>query len=314
MGSKERSWVPTVSAVKQRPRRSARGWRAHLEGWQLGLVLVGTALVSAVVAAPRRVVPDAIPLPLADRGEQRRELREQETLARAAESVPLSYDTRAVGESIRRFGVALAAGDASSAEALRAQLRRQVEESYEERSAELLQLRAVQMRMFLEAIHDWEREGVESTDLAELGGGFLETAEASGWITREPRRVVLRPIELAVLFKVRWTKLVGLEESPEFRISLNDFRAYYRLLLQRPEGGGLPDQRRLAYVAAVEQRDLEYPSNLAKGVLFYRLGAYRRSVDALRAHVDSAPNGDWSLRARNYLAEANARAAEAGVP
>jgi tetratricopeptide (TPR) repeat protein len=146
----------------------------------------------------------------------------------------------------------------------------------------------------------------------ELSGGFIEIAQQNGWF-RLPHRLVLTANERAILFRLRWTELTELGNVHPFRPTLDDWRIYYRFLLQHPEGpdaSEVADARaQLAYVAALEKRDSEYPALLARGILYSKLGAYASAIEALETHLASHPRGAWRLRAQNYLAYALEQAA-----
>jgi hypothetical protein len=184
----------------------------------------------------------------------------------------------------------------------------------------LLTLRAVETLFFQRALSHWEATGEEESDLRELGGDFLSRAEESGW-TRAPHQLALSAEERAALFRMRWSELTGLRETLPFSPTLDDYREYYRLLLEHPEGplGEGGDERRdrirlqLGYVDALAKHDPDYPADLARGVLLFQLGTYAEAEQALRAHVFRHPDGPWALRAQNYLRAAAARARAAAA-
>jgi hypothetical protein len=253
------------------------------------------------------VEPAVLPLPVVDRLEQRRLVAEQRVAAAAAKKEPLPFEVRAVGEALRRYGSASASGARNSGSEL-ADLRSAVASARARNADELLfRLLGVQTELFLSALKRWEEDGSPSTDLLELAGGFINAAQRNGW-SRSPHRLVLTATERATLFRMRWTELTQLGNSRRFRPSLNEWRIYYRFLLEHPEGApDSPAERarvQLAYVAALEKRDPDYPAALARGVLYSKLGAYNSAVQALETHLARYPNGVWRLRAQNYLAYA----------
>lgn len=302
-----RSWIAGPAAVKRRPRQSRGWWERHLDGWQAGVAIVLAGLIAALLAAPRPVVPDAIPLPEVDRLEQRHTRQQIGALATEARAAGLSYDVRTIGEMIRRFGQAATDGNVGGSEQALSTLRDLAPEAADKSPNELAQLRAYQTEAFLAGLRTLEETGRATRDLVELGGRFLETARTSGWID-ENNAVVLSEGDLVTLYTIRWSELCALTKHPAFGPSLNDWRAYYRILLQRPvRATATPDEQRLAYVGALERYDSDYPSALARGVLYYRLGAHRQAAEALRTHLERYPNGAWTLRAQNYLAAANSK-------
>jgi hypothetical protein len=236
--------------------------------------------------------------------------------AEAARRSALPFEVRQVGEMLRRYGLASATGDRAGAAFQLEELRRAVKAALRTGARDrLLELRAVQAELFVEALSRWEATGLRSGELTELGGPFLDRAKAHAWVL-EPRALVLAKEERAALFRIRWVELTGLRELHPFRPSLNEWRVYYRFLLEHDESspGDSPDKsivRQLSYIAALEKRDSAFPAALARGVLFYRLGADAAAADAFRVHLTEHPTGAWRLRAQNYLAAALERGAAA---
>ena len=70
------------------------------------------------------------------------------------------------------------------------------------------------------------------------------------------------------------------------------------------------DLWRLRKVEELARFDPSYPYALSRGVLFYRLGRFPAAVQSFRDYLVADNGGRYALRARNYLAAANARAAE----
>jgi hypothetical protein len=105
-----------------------------------------------------------------------------------------------------------------------------------------------------------------------------------------------------VLFRVRWTELLGLLKTSQLRPRLDEFRLYYRVQLEHPGGASLRDQdeRRLSYLSALAVIDGEFPRALAEGVLLARLGRSEQALSALSSHLAAHPDGPWTLRAKNY--------------
>ncbi len=320
-GPEDRSWIRRAAAVKDADRHMsgrapARGWKRHFEGWELAVVAVSTVLLAALLFVPRPAEPDAFPLPEVDRVAQSRAAEADHARARAALRHPLPYDVRAVGEAFRGYGLASIERDTALVVDQRRDLER-VAALARQRfgDAPLLTLRAVQTLFFQRALSHWEATGEQNADLRELGGEFLSHAEESGWI-RAPHELVLSESERTTLFHMRWDELTGLRDTLPLSPTLDDWRAYYRLLIEHPEGslGQGGDERRdrvrlrLGYVDALSKHDPDYPADLARGVLLYQLGMYPDSAQALRAHLLRHSDGPWTLRAQNYLRAATARA------
>jgi hypothetical protein len=288
----------------------ARRLGRHLEGWQLGLLVISMALLSALLAVPRNVPPELVPPPVVDRIEQRQALEaEARHAARARAGLPL--EIRSVGEAVRRYGQAAYAAPELSTQ-VSTQLRRLAAEALARQGAErLLELRALQTELFVAALSPLRSATAAPpakppSEAIELGGGLVLAGERRAWF--EPPPLGADADELATLYRLYWSEAVGLRAHP-FALTLNEWRVYYRFLLGRPtsESDRAGDLRRkLEYVAALASHDQEYPAHLARGVLLYQSGNPIQSAGELRRHLERSPDGPWSLRARNYLAACGA--------
>lgn len=285
------------------------GIARHFGGWQLGLLAVGVALCGLWLALPRPVEPKLLPLPEVDREVLARARTEEQALARDAERSPLPFEVRAVGELIRRHGARVAAQDARGARQARDDARQLIAKVERRYGAEALRrLRAVQTEFFLRSAAGLAARAPRSQELEELAGNFAQKAKSLGWL--DPGgKLSLREEELFVLFRVRWTELAGRLESPELRPRLDEFRLYYRLLLEHPGGATRreQDERRLAYLPALARIDSDFPRTLAEGVLLYRLGRKEQALIAFSAHLAAHADGPWALRAKNYALAALAQ-------
>jgi hypothetical protein len=299
---------PSGDAVKKP--KAALGDRAAptrfarlFDGWELGALVVGLVLSAALLAVPRAARPDLIPVPGIDVAEAQTTRARYEALADRAERQTLPFETRAVGDAIRRLGSALAnAGDAEhQSRVLAERVSAALHAGQIERLAEL---RAVQARLFVRAVRAQDFGRPVSPELAALGGDFAARALKSGWASAAG--CVASDDELRTLFALRWVELTGLRERPGFKPSLAELRRYYRFLLLYPEGAGQGAARdraaaRLRYVAALARRDPDYPTDLARGTLLGTLGLDEQSSEALGAHLTRPAGSEWTLRARNYL-------------
>jgi hypothetical protein len=230
-----------------------------------------------------------------------------EELAREVRGGGLSYDVRAVGEAIRNCGAETVDGKGVD-EAVLGEVRMTVRRAREKKSERgLVQLLALQTELFIEATHAFEASGTPSPELRELGGDFLSIAKQNGWL--DGRRIVLDDDERAAIFRMRWTELTGLRGERAFAPTLDEYRAYYALYL-RQGGAPHPEHRERAFsvVRALEKRDPTYPAAFARGVLLHRSGSFDEAADAFRAHLAAHPDGPWTLRAKNHVLEALARA------
>jgi hypothetical protein len=311
----------------------------HLEGWELGVIAVTAALLGTLLFVPLRVAPEDLPLPIADERSlaQAQQIDEEmalrvvplleRELAHAAASdgadaathggEPATlYDLRAFGEAFRAYGNAEASSDMYEAVRLRKKLLEATARARSIGDRELLGLRAYEKRRFVEELARWEHSGTVSDEMTGLGGSFLSLAERYGWTT--DHRLAMGDAVRGIFFERRWNELTGLTEAP-YALSVDQSRVLYRYWLMHPpvetavvsfaDACRLADEWRLRKVTEIARFDPAYPAALARGVLLYRLGRYPAAADALRDHLRSASGGAFALRARNYLAEATARAA-----
>lgn len=301
------SLEPPSDAVKQaeseqKSRPGRRGSRSLFEGWELGAIVLSVVLSGALVAVPRAAPPVVFPVPLIDVADAQAARERREQLAARAEREGLPFEARAVGDAVRRLGLALAeSGDVEHARGL---LDERVQIALNAGHVDALErLRAVQARLFTRAVREFAWQGKPPVELAALGGDFVQHARQSGWV--DERGCLASDDELQTLFERRWIELTRLREHPRFKPSLADLRRYFRFVLLHPERGPQADERalaatRLRYVNALARYDGEYPANLARGVLFGALGMAPQSAVALSDHL-SRPEGTWALRARNHL-------------
>lgn len=282
------------------------GWRRHLEGWPLGLWVVGASALAALLVVPRDVPPTALPLPSVDRAQVRRETELEAARAGQARA-GLPREVRSVGEAFRRHGRAGFSQRELLPQLIRP-LRRWTAEAIERHGvAPLLALRALQTQLLLEAFGD--RAAEPPNEVIELAGGLLQPGLSLGWFRPGPEGA--DDAELAALFRVYWARTLGLAERHPFAPSLNEWRVYYRFLLRRPilEGADRDGDlaRKVEYVAALAWHDRDYPAHLARGIVSFWRGAPAEAALELAKHLELHPDGPWTLRARNHLAACGAR-------
>lgn len=295
----ESSLEPPGDAVKKR--RSGL-----LAGWELGAIVVGFVLAAALLSTPRAAAPGLFPVPLVDVGEERERSARLAELAELAERSGLPFETRAVGDAVRRFGTSSFEGTAD-ADFFARLFGERVRQALAAGQAEaLLELRAFQARLFVRAVraHVWGTPA--EPELIALGGDFVARASANAWVARG--KCLATDAELSALFVRRWSELTRLQNEPRFSLTLGELRRYYRFLMLHPErhtaGDGGARERaemRLRYAEALARRDTEYPIELARGSLLAQLGSVRASAQALNRHLSGAGRPFWNLRARNYL-------------
>lgn len=313
--------------------KASGGWARHFDGWQPAALAVLIAGGAALLAVPRPVEPVDVPLPLAD-GRALTRVVEADAARAAALEAPrqdqrpareLDVDVRELGSAIRAFGQVDAKPERPEAElaAARRRILAAVPPALTRGVDEVLHLRAFQQRAFIRAARRWEATGEVTEDLLALGGDFPELARRSGWAAPDSRRLAMDDVVLAVLFKKRWNRVANLQSAP-FAPTLDEERVFYRFLITHPLPEALPgglrpaaarvaiersaDEYRLKKVTELAAIDPDYPRELARGVLLYRLGKTEAAVEAFRRHLDAKPDGAHALRANNYLRAALERA------
>ncbi|WP_437792529.1 hypothetical protein [Sorangium sp. So ce693] len=354
------SSTPAVASSTRADAGARRGWKRHLEGWEPGLVAVFIAGSAAVLAVPRSVEPAELPLPLADARALARVRDADITRAREAEELGLDTEVRELGSAVRAFGLVDADADHTEAELLaaRARVTGAVGPALAQGDEAVLRLRAYQLRAFVREVRRFEATGEESDELRELGGDFVGLLRRNAWLEQGEaqrgggegaRRVAMDGVVLGVLFKKRWSAIVGVQRDP-FAPALDEERALFKFLLAHPTvaarsaqalpappdeetaarleqaGGSGPrapaaairaaearraeEQYRLKKIDEIAALDPSYPRHLARGVTLYRLGSFMQSAEAFRSHLDQHPDGAHTLRAQNYLRAALERARE----
>lgn len=322
-----------VEAALARARAAVEADRKRKDGRWLALVPVTIGVVFLALLMPRATTPDAIPLPRADERELSRLAAEEDRIAREAESTRIDTDVLAVGSAYRRLKAAEAReeGDAALVAA-----RTQIDDALAALrprpglERDLLALRAVQTRHFLDALRTWERTGETTNELVELGGAFVPRLLDAGWATTTPtRRIVLDDTQRRVAFKLVWNAILDLEKRPAFTLPLDEQRTMYRLYIERPhpsemqraalvaqrksasdpqacaranfEEARQANQWRVEKIRRLGAIDPAYPTAYALGVALYHAGRYDLSADAFSAWLKEHPDGPYTLRARNHL-------------
>lgn len=287
---------------------------------------IAIALLGAALAVPRPVVPRDLPMPAVDEGAIGRVLAEESALAREIEvelkekegdRASALYDLRALGTEFRAYGRAeLLAPPGPELVAERTKLRQAVLRAKALGTEKLLALRAYEMTLFLAELARWEKSGHVSDELVGLGGTFLRTAVANGWVD-EKRRFTVSAETRGILFKRRWNEILGLATEP-FVPSREEDKAFYAFLLAHPWRGATvgtpkgwtPDDTLadraaalwcLAKVDELAKIDEAYPRDLARGILLLRLGEAEGAVLSLQSHLRAHPDGPHTIRARSYL-------------
>jgi hypothetical protein len=294
--------------------------RKLFEGWQAGLVVILFALVAVIVSVPYPALPDEIPRPVVSFRLVAQARSLDDALAAKAAAQPLDFDVRAFGEAIRLFGVADFERDEPALVRAVAEMPGRLQLAQAKGDESLLQLRAFQMKVFLEELQAFETTGKESLALRELAGGIIPTATSAGWIKIEGnrRQIVADDTVRRVLFKRRWVEVTGLRRAPFF-VSLDEERVLYNFFLDHPvvhpafghsDDAFLcraADEYRLKKVSELAAVDPKYPADYARGLLLLRLGKTREAVDPLSAFVAAHADGSYAIRARNTLRYAHSQ-------
>ncbi len=304
---------PSESKSVEPGQASGTGLRAYVKErvrTELVLGAVALAIVGALIVAPHPTYPSVLPLPEINEAEA--EVFERAETARAVQVKDGSLDKRVriVGEYVRRVGYA-GVHQKTDTNHLLDLLRKQMNTLLSSgHSEELLQLRALQAELFIEAAHQWalarsngRSEGRLETELEELGGDFRRVAEAA-WLNEEGR-LVLSSDEMRLLFRIHWGKLTGVFRTELFGPSLPELKRYHLLFLVHPpaeKGDWIGrTQSQLKHAEALGKIDVSYPTKLAQGMLHLKLGQSERALGLLQAHLQEFPTGAWAHLASNHL-------------
>jgi hypothetical protein len=291
-------------------------------------VPVGASLLLGMLVLPRGAMPDALPLPVADRQNLRRTLELDGELAAKARLSALPGAVRALGSALRDFHVLEATGGEPARLAkARQTIDKALVEAQPAGDERLLELRAVQLEAFLGEVNRFVSTGVESPELGALAGGFVRSMRSEGWC--EGHRLVLTDPQLRAMFKQMWNTLLGVEEGSPFALTLDEKRTLYALRLAQPRlparaRDALADAKRAAKderaCASIEQSerravehwsldhirqlasvDPDYPAAYARGIANLRGGSFAAAAEAFGEWLSAHPDGALALRARSYL-------------
>jgi hypothetical protein len=332
--TKEKPPLPSrVERALARARDAAKADRERKGGRWLAIIPMGAAALLLLLLMPRATAPEAVPLPATDLRVVRQIARADDARAEAAERERLPSDVLAVGGALRALNGAEVrgvdeAGIADMRRALDGTLRDLAQRK--DVGPDLIALRALQTRRFLDALARWEATGETSDDFYDLAAAFVTRAVDAGWV--DGRRVIVGEAERRVMFKTVWNALAGMEQSRALALTLDEQRVLYTFYFQHPR---TPESRRLALEterraattpelcarANAEQArqaelwrvdkirrfgeiDPSYPTLYALGVAYYRAGRYEQSADAFATFARQNPSGPYALLARNHLKSA----------
>ncbi len=308
-----------------------------LEGYLLGFVPVVVGLVLGVLCLPRAIPPDEVPVPVARSGV----LRAIDAREHALSSVqaPLPDDIRALGSAIRAYNTREAQQGIDPY--VTPQAMNEVRVVLEHAAAPvlghddaLLALRATQLDAFVAEVHAFERTGTESAELHALGGPFVRRMREVGWCVEHA--CSFDDDALRAMYRVAWNGLLHLQSAP-FALGLDEERALYAFYMHHPHAPEAARKRidearaaaktatacaalveaeamaandwRIEKVRHLAITDPDYPSDYALGILHYRNKRFEAAAESFRDWLQTHPDGQWTLRARNYLKESLAKAA-----
>lgn len=316
-------------------RRSSQTPNASDGGRALALVPVGVALLLAALMLPRAVAPVDFPLPEVDARALETVHARDDARAASALETPLPTSVRAFGEAIRAFNVAEARDLPDTPwEILRSDVDRTRREAIAAGVGPLLDLRAAQLKKFLDGLHEWAKTGEPSKEFEAVAGAFLRRTTAAGWV--HERQIALSDSELRVMYKLKWNAVAHFDGLAGLEPSLDEVRELYTFYIlhpHAPEGtrAAIDAARKNAHTAAdcealaageamagegwrlekidrLGHVDPDYPLDFARGVALYRSANYEGSARAFEAWLQKHPDGPWTLRARNHLRAALAEA------
>jgi hypothetical protein len=314
---------PTSTASSPRNRAADELGRAV----RLAAIPAGVAVLLGMLLLPRAGDADSVPLPIPSAAELAREAAADLDRAAAARREPLPGPVRALGSAIRDFHRLEIQRDERVMVLARSTVDAALVDALPGGDEPLLRLRAVELEDFLVQVHAFERTGVESPELTELAGTFVQAMRNEGFC--QDHTIVAGDAALVAMFKQMWNTLLGLHASKAFALSLDEQRALYALYLGHalpaPEARealdgarrGAHDERTCeavaeAETAAIESRRLEriaklgaidpqYPAAYARGVANLRRRKFSLAADAFRAWLLAHPDGPLSLRAQTFL-------------
>jgi hypothetical protein len=314
------------SAGASQPRPGGR-----LQG--LGLALVPLLVVVLLVALmfPRGAEPRDLPLPQIDSAQLAAVAARDAVALAQFDATGLGPETRELGSALRVLRGLPAASDDGAREVARSRVATALRDALAANGDDTIALlMRVQRRGFLRALAEFSASGIESTELRELGGSFMPTLRAAGWLTARST-VIPTSEELSVLYKIMWVSDAQVAPTGEFALSRDEQRLLFALFLRAPHAPDLvlrehrrlrettvltPDachaldtkeqvekQRwRLQKVRELAEIDPEYPRDFALGVAAYQAGNAALAASSFRRWLDVHPDGPLTLRAQNYLA------------
>ncbi|MCH2108188.1 MAG: hypothetical protein MK135_02580 [Polyangiaceae bacterium] len=269
-----------------------------------------TTIITMIVIAPgtfavtaRPTTPQFLPVPL-NQGKLKQRFNKDLKLARQAQAKSLPTNIRALGEEIRRFNYSPPQQKRAHLDAIEALVQ---DALLKKRIPELLQLRALQSQLFLQALHKWQVPQEPSVELLELGGKFSLVAQQS-WRTAEGKWLAT-DAQLTSLFHEQWARTTGLRTRKTFQLSPQEAIDHYSFLLQLPPGFLSTLQvelapLRLSYIDQIGKNDPRYPRLFARGIVLLQANDTIGATNALEAYLKTSDHPDYEILAMNFLTSA----------
>jgi hypothetical protein len=308
---------------------------ASNDGRVLALIPVFAGVLLAALLFPRDAAPSDVPLPNVDERVVAEVEHADDARAARATQTPLPAEVRALGEAVRVFNTTEAKNPTN---APWPEIRASVDNARRLALAKgvdaIVDLRAVQLRRFLDELGGWRKAGKSTDELEAEGGSFLRRMTMAGWV--KDNRLLLSDREIRVIFKLKWNAVGRFEQLAELQPTTDEMRVLYSFYLLHPHAGEnaretlvaarmnahspeacaalvageqiATEQWRLDKIDKLAQIDPSYPAAYARGVSLFRAAKFEASVHAFEEWLRAHPDGPLTLRARNHLRAALAQA------
>jgi hypothetical protein len=305
------------------------------DGRVLALIPILAGVLLAALLFPHDAPPTDVPLPEVDVRRVAEVERADDARALHAATTPLPAEVRALGEAVRVFNTTEAK---SSPKAPWPEIRGNVDSArrlaLDKGIDAIIDLRAAQLRRFLDEVTIWRKTGRVTDELEAEGGSFLRRMTMSGWV--KDNRLALTDREIRVVFKLKWNAVGRFEQIAELQPTTDELRVLYSFYLLHPHAGETAretlaaarmnarsrddcaalaageqiaaEQWRLDKIDKLAQIDPSYPAAYARGVSLYRSARFEASAHAFEDWLRIHPDGPLTLRARNHLRAALAQA------
>jgi hypothetical protein len=301
------------------PAPAKTGLARHLEGWQVGALMVFIVASISAVMVPRSADPTG--LPPADLGlELLASARAESARAHAAAvAFELPNSARLVAARLRALGAIEAEDDDSRIDDARQLVLESVRQALHERPEAVVAVRDREAVRFRELYLQRMRGAEPADELAEVGGSILRQFDENGWLSRSSEIDATTETLLEGFYKRRFARVVD-TKHPALSPSQTEERVLLGFLLLHPpkprieegnvggDGTGPYQLRRIDELVLLEP---SYPAAYAKGIVFFHMGHFEASASAFDAflrqgNADGIGHGDgpYRLRAVNYLKSA----------